>query len=1005
MPDELDRQWIQGNQNVQISNVAGSTINLTLKDSERSWHVALEPATASVGLDVKSPARLVRARSGILPYVDRAGHLAALSEWIGTPVPFALCIVGGRGGTGKTRLGVELCERTVARAGWLSGLLPREGNDAGLRDLYDAPNPRLVVIDYAETRIEQLEIVLPELQRAASGQYPIRVLLLIRAAPLHSSDWTEALRGGSDWLESVLDQATVRILDETPPTPSDRRALFDAASAAFAQRANRAVSLTDVAVPDLTGKTFTTPLLIVIAAYLAVHPSGDPPNPFPKLPPAPPDLLERLTKHEAEYWNSRAKELGIEGTLQRRVVALATLAGAGAGVKAEAEAEAALILGQLPDFAGESAERRHSVARWAHSLYPGPYWWNPLEPDLLGEYLVSSTLAGFPQVLAAVLDREHPESLIQPLETYARIAASDNKFADAARPVLSSNLARLCRIAAEQVAEGRDLALLLGGTSVAGALERAASVIAPDPNALSAAVEALPSRPNAILDGLALTLLEQVVHVQRELVATDPLAHKHDLATSLSALSPLLARVGRLEEALRAMEDVLELRFPTADDMAANQADLARTLNDLSTRLAGVGLVDDALEVIEEAVRIRQWLAEEDPSLHDPGLAESLNGLANRLWQSGRNSDALAPLKTSVRVHRRLVAENPAAYERGLALVLGNLANLLGELDLPDEALAAAQESADLYQRLADANPAAHEAELAQALNILGLCQMGVQQFDDALASIQKSAAISRGLAAFRPAAYERLLASVLTNLANALGNARRGAEALQTLAEAADVYLRLVNWPIDEVSTVASALTQMADISAQGGQPDVAVILEEKAVQIYQKLAADDPANYELSLAAALHSLAYCLAQTEQPDRAVAPGEEAVRLFRKAAAANNLRLDVLALALGTWTDVLALTGQPDKAVIPGEEAVQIYRKLAAADPATHEPVFAMALTALALVIAQTEQSNKAVIPGEEAVQIYRKLAAADPATHERDLAFALGVLAGLPGATESPSQ
>ena len=69
------------------------------------------------GRRVASPARLLRARSGVIPYTARAGLLDELDAWARSPEPFAACLVGGRGGAGKTRLGVELCERAVALNG------------------------------------------------------------------------------------------------------------------------------------------------------------------------------------------------------------------------------------------------------------------------------------------------------------------------------------------------------------------------------------------------------------------------------------------------------------------------------------------------------------------------------------------------------------------------------------------------------------------------------------------------------------------------------------------------------------------------------------------------------------------------------------------------------------------------------------------------------------------------------------------------------------------------
>ena len=122
-------QWASGNQNVQIKHVAGSTIRITFGGQAR--HVPLRPAVVPVGRNVGSPARLVRARSGVIPYVAGDDVLAGLVGWAQPGVAFAACVVGGRGGSGKTRLGVELCER-AARAGWLAGMLEPSADQGAL---------------------------------------------------------------------------------------------------------------------------------------------------------------------------------------------------------------------------------------------------------------------------------------------------------------------------------------------------------------------------------------------------------------------------------------------------------------------------------------------------------------------------------------------------------------------------------------------------------------------------------------------------------------------------------------------------------------------------------------------------------------------------------------------------------------------------------------------------------------------------------------------------------
>ncbi len=67
---------------------------------------------------------------------------------------------------------------------------------------------------------------------------------------------------------------------------------------------------------------FASPLLVLIAAYLAVHSDAH------DLPATRGDLLEDLVVHEDRYWAATADGLGTDETLRRRVVALATLAGA-----------------------------------------------------------------------------------------------------------------------------------------------------------------------------------------------------------------------------------------------------------------------------------------------------------------------------------------------------------------------------------------------------------------------------------------------------------------------------------------------------------------------------------------------------------------------------------------------------------------------------------------------------------------------------------------------------
>ncbi len=554
-------QWAQGNQNVQIHGVVGSHIEITFGGQRR--HVPLEPAVVPVGPGVRSPARLLRARSGVVPYAARGSLLDGLLDWAGRPGGFSGCVIGGRGGTGKTRLAVEVCDRAAAR-GWLCGLLTSGADRASLEALVEVPTPRLVVVDYAEARTEQLEVVLPSLALRATPEHPVRALLLVRAGPRRTGDWTEALRRRGDLLDAVLDDMELRVLEDEPIGPAEREDLFRAAADAFSRRAVPEV-LPVPAPPPLGAAPFASPLLVVVAAYLAVHGGGS------GIPETRAELLEGLAAHEDHYWEASAAGLDTDETLRRRVVALATLAGA------DDEAEASELIRLVPDLASAGSERRARLARWAHTLYPGPRWWNAIEPDLLGEHLVARCYGDDRGVLAGVLDRPDPASVVRPLETYARAAVDHPGLAAVLGPVLSGALGRLCAAAADQARSEADLELLLDGTTVARAIERAVVVVPVDPSVLPAALNSLPPRADLVLGPLALTLTAQATEVHRRLAAGNPAAYEPDLAASLNNLSVRLAEAGRRDESETARSESNEIearnrRRGNGDDSSAKSA-------------------------------------------------------------------------------------------------------------------------------------------------------------------------------------------------------------------------------------------------------------------------------------------------------------------------------------------------------------------------------------------------------------------------------------------------
>ncbi len=960
-------QWALGNQNVQIHTVAaGATVSVSFGAPPR--RVPLQRAIVPVGPKVSSPARLMRARSGVLPFVDSAGLMTRLEAWMTGSEPFATYLVGGRGGSGKTRLGVELCRIAESQA-WLCGLLEGAAEQAAVEALAAVPTARLVVVDYAESRAEQLEVLLPILAEQATIEHPVRVLLLVRASPRHD-DWSELLRGRSDWLDAVLDDTEQLVLDDQSLTVAQRQELFTATATAFTERKNSGSVSETISVleppPQLEKLLFATPLQVVILAYLAVHePKKEREG---NLPTTREGLLDQLVVHEDRYWQSTATPVGIDKTLRARIVAIATLAGA------DSEAEASRILTLVPDLADATAERRGRLARWAHDLYPGPRWWNPLEPDLLGEHLVAAHFTEYPGVLAGVLQRDDPTALTQPLELYARAAADNPAFAAALGPVLTTALPDLCRAAVAQVTTHTDLELLLGTTTVAAALNRAVTTIPVDIAALYAALNIIPARRDLILGPLVLTLTDRLTTAYRRLAAADRTAYEPDLAGMLNDLAVRLAEVGRRGESLTISEEAVAIYERLADtEPAAYEPNLAAALQNLSIGLAEVGRPAEALTAIQEAVAIYDRLADTEPAAYEPDLTGALNNLSIGLAEVGRPAEALAVIEVAVAVWRRLAAEEPAAYEPDLATALRNLSIGLAEVGRPAEALTAIQDAVAICERLATAEPAAYEPDLAAALNSLSILRGATGQRREALAVMEEAVAIYERLAAAEPAAYEPYLAATLQNLSSRLAEVGRPAEALTANQDAVAIYDRLAAAePATYEPDLAGALLNLSNRLTEVGRPAEALAVIEETVVMYERLAAaEESAAYEPSLAGALLNLSSRLAEVGRPAEALTAIQDAVAMYERLATMEPAGYEPdLAGVLENLSSRLAEVGRPAEALTAIQDAVAIYGRLAAEEPAAYEPDLAAALQNLSTRLAEVGRYGEAEVARNDAEEL-----------------------------------
>ncbi len=847
------------------------------------WHlqlpggqaVSLAPAYRPVSRRFRpAPSTLLRPEHGLVPFLGRQAVLDQISGWCQGPPGTPVLLVTGGGGSGKTRLGREACVQMLV-AGWDAGIADdqRRGGTATSR----LQRPTLLVVDDADLRTGLIAALVDYLRWDDAGP-PVGLLLLARAA---GTWWDRLVRQ-----HGLEDACTVVDLERHPVPPADRAEHFRRASIAFAAYSGPGAR---PAVPpsaaELADPAYAEPLLIHIAALLRkadmsatrAPGAGEGPAPGKSLtadqgPSARQGLLRALCERERARWYDLGAGSHLafnpDLPLADQVVALATL------TAAADPASAAFLLAALPNQAEVTRLGAEALAAWAHRLYPGPGYWNPLRPDLLAEQHLADTpqLAALATTAAQLAAGQQWEAsvLAQQLAELTRATPNQPAVRAALDELLAAALPRIVDLAITGPAELADLASL--------ALQHA-----PQPALAALLADRMPEH-SVRLAALAATLTSQQVTCYRaDTLGGEPAAADR-LAGSLNDLSVRLGELRRREEALAVIQEAAGVyRELAAARPDAFRPGLARSLNNLSLRLGELGRREEALAAIQEAAAIRRELAAARPHAFRPGLARSLNNLSLRLGELGRREEALAAIQEAAGVYRELAAARPDAFRPGLAGSLNNLSLRLGELGRREEALAAIQEAAGVYRELAAARPDAFRPDLAMALNNLAADLGELGRREEALAAIQEAAGVYRELAAARPDAFRPDLAGSLNNLSLRLGELGRREEALAAIQEAAGVYRELAAARPDAFRPdLAMALNNLAADLTDLGRREQALAAIQEAAGVYRELAAARPDVFRPGLAASLTNLAEVLGELGRREEALAAIQEAIGIYRE---------------------------------------------------------------------------------------------------------------------------
>lgn len=367
---------------------------------------------------------LLRPESQVVPFQDFLEPLCQdILKWTldekGSPQRTALRLYAAEGGSGKTRLMIEVCSRLLDRAerDWVAGFIgDRRGKGnlaAEITTLVNAHPRMLLVFDYAETRRGDVRTVIGAALRAPAS-HRVRIVLLGRG----QGDWWDLLRE-----EATTDQQLHHFLhslegtcgpfDLPKPSADDinsRRYLFDEAKKSF----SRFISSTSVAmvIPDLSAMPFRQILFIQLSALAALHGRRLEDKA---------SLLDATLSRERDYWARCLEAEGFDRELLdglAQAVAILTLINGTQSAK-----EAKEILVATPRLRHLDQPARDRLFDLLRRLYPRGSGIDALRPDLLGERLVRACLTKDGEIIEEILDtNKHPDWIASTLTVLTRIA-------------------------------------------------------------------------------------------------------------------------------------------------------------------------------------------------------------------------------------------------------------------------------------------------------------------------------------------------------------------------------------------------------------------------------------------------------------------------------------------------------------------------------------------------------------------------------------------------------
>ena len=238
--------------------------------------------------------------------------------------------------------------------------------------------------------------------------------------------------------------------------------------------------------------------------------------------------------------------------------------------------------------------------------------------------------------------------------------------------------------------------------------------------------------------------------------------------------------------------------------------------------------------------------------------------------------------------------------------------------------------------------------------------------------------------------------ASILSALGILCYQTHRYTESEALLNESLEIYRRLADDnPIVFDNSVASLLDNLALLYRDVQQISLSESMHKDALEIKRKLANIDPQAYNADLALGLHNLAsfyYSTLKFEESEKLI---KEAVQILRGVAETNpRLYKRQLASSLNLMGTLYSNMQRYHESEALYKEALDIKRRLAVNAPMVHEPGLSLYIYNLAVLYSKITLYNKSETLHKEAIEIRRRLVQNNPEVFDVELAASLRNLA-----------